>query len=333
MISMRPCFRIWLLISAGLVPALAQEPAAAPAPAPALTEQQVSAIMKQLTELEQQIQKMRGDTLTQVLQKLRTAASSDQAALGLYLDCEKLVNIERKEVNRQDAKRQEERMERNADKGNAKDIKEEGDFATAVRLQIEYLILTLEAHESDDVSKMIPKLQAYVQEVISKADKLKGRAGNYLNADLGGRNPFVSAFQLDRYLSAEGWTTRPLDFRGMWEQTILPYYQEKKKDELASQWDNRINAEAAYRKAAMPEPEFLLWSQNELPAVRWERAADLYAHGSNPVNGMAEMLKLIKEFPGHPDAKTWLAELRGLVEKAAAGSGAAASAPSGAGTQ
>lgn len=313
--------------------------------APVLTPQQVAAINTQLKELEAQIQRMRGDNLGMILQKLRNAASSDAAAMSLYEDCEKLVNIERKDVAREDAKRAEERIERTADKraGGAADEKQNGDLATAIRVQLQYLILTLEAHEAKDPAKMVPKLEAYVQELVGKAEKLRGRALGFLGAGFGGggggraqgggavgvggggRNIFVEAFQLQRYLSVEDWTNQPTDFGGMWTRTILPVLEKEKKDDLPAKYDQRINAEGAFRKGCMPEPEYLLWVQNELPALRWERAQYLFERGPSAVNAMADMLKVVKENPAHPDAPEWLKSLRDLV--ASAGAGAAPAAP------
>ncbi len=311
--------------------------------APVLTPDQIKNITTQLKELETQIQRMRGDNLSAILQKLRTAAASNAAAMSLYEDCEKLVNIERKDVAREEAKRAEERIERNAERrsADAEDLKQNGDMATAIRIQLQYLILTLEAHEANDPAKMVPKLQAYVQELLGQADKLRGRSLGFLGAGFGGggaarggqgggavgvgnggRNIFVEAFQLQRFLTVENWTNQPTDFSGMWTRTILPVFEKEKKDELPAQWDLRINSEGAFRKGCMPEPEYLLWVQNELPALRWERAQYLYENGPSAINAMADMLKVVKENPGHADAPQWLKTLRELVG-AAGGTGAA----------
>ena len=65
----------------------------------------------------------------------------------------------------------------------------------------------------------------------------------------------------------------------------------------------------------MTEPDFLLWSQNELPSLRWQRATYLYANGPSAINAMADMLKLIKDNPTHADAPNWVNELRILVNQ------------------
>lgn len=296
----------------------AQSPAPpAERPVVALTPEQIETISKQLAELEGQIDKLRNDTLSGILQKLRAAVGSDAAAMALYIDCEKLVSVGRKELDREEAKRVAERIERNNDRRNT-DPKDDGNPDLAARLQLQYLILSLEAHEAKERAPLIPKLQAYIQEVLANAEKLKGRTFGQLSQDLAGdRNPIVSAFQLQRYLKVDQWTTRPADLAGMWTQTLLPWYLENKPEELATLWDNRLTAEATLLKSILPEAEFTLWLQNEYPALRWQRAEYLVQRGPSPVNGLADMLKLIKEFPGHADAPKWLKGLRAYVESTA----------------
>jgi hypothetical protein len=290
----------------------------APRPAVTLTPEQIDLITKQLGELEGQIDKMRNDNLATVLQKLRAAVSSDAAAMSFFLDCEKLVSVDRKDMDRDEARRAAERIERAKDTRRAAGVDEEGDPGLAIRLQLQYLILSLEAHETKDRAAMIPKLQAYIAEVLAAAPKLKGRAFNQLSTDLrGNRNPVVSAFQIQRYLDVPEWTTNPADLAGMWERTILPWHLENKPSELPALWDNRLTAQATVLKAIMPEAEYALWLQSDYPALRWERAEYLVQKGPAPVNGLADMLKLIKEFPGHPDAPKWLKSLRAYIESSA----------------
>ncbi len=287
----------------------------APRAAVALTPEQLDMLTRQLAELEGQISKLRGDNLGQILQKLRAAAASNNSAMAFYVECEKLVSIGRKELDREQVKRMQERIDRGNDR-RAVNEKLDGDPALAVRLQLQYLILCLEAHETQDRAALIPKLQAYIQEVTASADKLKGRAFGQLAGNLAGRNPVVSAYQLERYLKAENWTNDATDLRGMWSQTLLPWYKDNRPEDLTAQWDQCVSALAIMRKATLSEAEYALWLQNELPALRWERAEYLAQNGTTPVNALADMLKLIKEFPGHADAPKWLAGLRAHLESA-----------------
>ena len=90
----------------------AQPQAQSPLPAIPLTPQQVEVINKQLADLEKQIQDMRGSTLGAVMQKLRSAVASDAASLSLLLDSEKLVNVERKDLDKTEERQRKENARR-----------------------------------------------------------------------------------------------------------------------------------------------------------------------------------------------------------------------------
>jgi len=297
--------------------AKAQAPADT-APKPALTEAQVSTVLNQLKELESQILQMRGSNLASVMAKLRAGMASDQAAMSLYLECDKIVNSERKEVDKAEARKRQDAIERNMERNNKGGGagNEEGDFGFAIRLGLQYILLTIEAHEAkdEDFKKMGPKLQEYIQAVVAAAPKLKGRAQGHLGNALTDRNPIVEAFNLNRFLNREKWSPRPADIGSMYTLTLIPLALENDElESLPTLWDARINAEGVFRKESMFAPEFELWTQNELPALRWQRATYLYEKGPSPINAMADMLKLIKENPGHADAPKWVQELRQMV--------------------
>lgn len=308
------------------VPLLAQDPAPKPEP-PKLTQQQVDVIVKQLADVEKAIEAQRGGNLASIIQKLRAATASERAALALYQDCEKL-NADRKAITRDDKRAREEQVKKQAEKNKpptAMEVKEDGDFGLAVRLQLRYLVLTLQAHETPDVEKILPDLNAYLQEVVSVSDKLRGRAGTYLAASLraggggrggrggGGGNPFVPAFQLADYLESDNWSFGPVDFGDIWDKTILPYYRAKKKSDLGAQWDARISAEGGYKKGTISDAEYSLWLQNEVPNIKWQKLRDLFENGEKPVNALADMLALVRDNPGHPNSPKWLEEFRKLV--------------------
>lgn len=319
---------VLVLSALGSLMAYAQEPAPgaaatsppAAAPEASLTDAQVSNVLTQLTALEEQVIKMRGSNLAAIIARLRTGMDSDQAAMNLYLECDRLVNSDRKEAAKVEARKRQEDMEKRMEqraKGGVE--KDEGDFGTAVRLGLQYLVLTLEAHEikEEDFHLMAPKLKDYIKSLVDAAPKLKGRAGNYLNTATSNNNPIVDAHSLGRYLNTKKWSRSPLDIGSMYSQTLLPVAEEFNKDSLPGLWDERIMAEGTFKKENLFKPEFELWTQIELPVMRWQRAMYLYDKGPSRVNALADMLKIIKENPGHPDAPLWVKGLRQLVNQSA----------------
>lgn len=313
-----------LLVSSLLpvsLPAQAPEETVPAVEKPKLTDQQVLSVLGQLKVLEADILAKRGTSLSSILTKLNEGMASDAAAQKLYTECELVVNSERKEESKAEARARAEQLERRLENGKNKGggggTVDEGDSALGIRLGLRYLIMTLEAHESkdEDFKKMVPKLQTYIQDLVASAPKLKGRALGMVNRVSGQGSPVVEAFQLDRYLQREAWSNNATAIGSMYDTTILKMAETDAKDSLPSLWDARILAEAAFRKENMTEPEHALWLQNELPALRWNRATYLYESGPSAINAMADMLKNIKENPGHADAPDWVQQLRQLVNE------------------
>lgn len=294
------------------LPAFGQEPAAPQT----LTPEQLTNVLKQITQLEDQIAAMRDGRLAAALQKIRAGVASPRDALNLFMECDKIVNADRKELDKAEARRRQEMMERREKNENAED---DGQFSQAVQLGLKYLALTLEANElkAEDKAAMIPKLQAYIQELVASAPNLRGRSLQYLASAVNDRNPIVDALRLSPFTKPRDWSPQAMDIGGMYKNTLLPTAEKYKPELLPTLWTERINAESALRKETMPAPEYELWLQDDVPALRWERASYLVEKGPSKINAMADMLALIKEFPGHADAPGWLSELRKSLNEVA----------------
>jgi len=234
-----------LLLASSLIHLSHAQTPAAPAEAkPTLTEAQVTSVLNQLKELETQISQMRGNTLASVMTKLREAMASDQAAMKLYLECDAIVNSERREVDKSEARKRQEMVEKSMERrgkgGGGND--EEGDFGYGVRLGLQYLVLTLEANEAkeDELKKLVPKLQEYIQTLLAAAPKLKGKTYGYLSGATSERNAIVSAFSLAPYIAPKNWSNSPTNIGGMYMQTILPTALADNKEDLPALWDARM---------------------------------------------------------------------------------------------
>jgi len=99
---------------------------------------------------------------------------------------------------------------------------------TGVRLALEYLALTLEAHEAKDIKDMIPKALAYHQTLLAQGRSSKAAPVPSLMAPVsgggGGRGSVgvgivVEAYQLQRFLQREGWPLQPADIMGTYERS------------------------------------------------------------------------------------------------------------------
>ncbi len=141
----------------------AQTPIPAPVttpPAPAsggLTAEQVLNIGKQLDLIESQITKNRTDALGTALARFRAAMGSERDALSLYLDCYKLENYDKRNLKQADFDEWKDRNEERL---------KNPDNMRGLQLQLEYLVLTIQAASMDDTSPLIPALQAFLQKAV-----------------------------------------------------------------------------------------------------------------------------------------------------------------------
>jgi hypothetical protein len=312
-----------LLVTSLSLTAWGQEAPTEPKPAPKvqLTPEQIKTVLTQLAELEKSILAQRGSSLAAVIGKLRTAASSDAAAANFIEDCDVLVNVTRKDGDRDDKRRIEQRVANAKRTDSKKEEEKDGDEMTGMRLGLEYMALTLEAHEAKSLDLMVPKVQAFHQALMAQGEKLRGRAGEILNAGGGRRgslNTVIEAYQLDDFMHREGWPTSALDVVQMYEDVILPSIRTKKPEAIGATWDSAIQVVGTISKGRMFEGEYAVWMAQELPEYRWSKAVDLVNYSTTPATGLSEMLKVVKDYPSHSKAPTWLNVLRGMVQPAEA---------------
>ncbi|MCB1278823.1 hypothetical protein [Prosthecobacter sp.] len=316
------------------------EPATPSVPKVVLTPAQTAHILKELEKIEAQIGQGRSGLFSAALTKFREGMASDSAALALYLDCYRLEHFERKNLKQSDFTDWRDRNETRL---------KDDDFKKALLLQLEYLVLSIQAQDIKEMKKMAPlvtALQAFIGKAITAvqgstkhsasgavSDKdagPKGGGGRKGGGGGGGGGPgadltgvlrqavtgseFATAYQLGDHLDKKDWDYRPLDVEGIYSKVILPYYLSEKPTELSAQWDARINAEVALRKALMSETEFNLFLKDEGPRMQWAKNNYLVSNNVNAINALADMLKIIQNYPGHPDAMGWLKDFRSIVK-------------------
>ncbi|MCF7784857.1 MAG: hypothetical protein K9N47_01985 [Prosthecobacter sp.] len=328
-------------------PASAQTPAAEPEKSESkviLTPAQTEHILKELEKVEAQIGKGRGSVFSTALAKFREGMASPAAALALYLDCYKLEHFDRKNLKQTDF------MDwRNKNEANLKDE----DFKRALWLQLEYLVLTIQAQEIDEPREMAPivtSVQAFLAKAITAVQGAtthsasgavtdkdvkgggQGGGGGGRRGGGGGNNvpagdimgtlrqsvassEFAKAYSLEDFLKRDEWEYQPLNVRGIYSNIVFPYYLAEKPTDLPVQWDSRISAEVAMQKAIKSETEFDEYYKDAGPRMTWEKNNYLVQRNVAPVIALADMLKVIQNYPSHPDAMNWLKEFRELVKE------------------
>ena len=66
----------------------------------------------------------------------------------------------------------------------------------------------------------------------------------------------------------------------------------------------------------MSETEFGILVKERQPELAWQKANFMLTNKVNPLQAMADMLKIVRENPTHPRAIEWLKALRDMVNLA-----------------
>ena len=297
-----------------------------------LKPDQVESVLSQLSDVEKTAVTFRSAFLQDAVEKLKKAAGSNGAALSLLKDCDEVVNAKRKsndKAAREAVERRAEQQKLQAEAQEEEELEKEGDMLEALRLGMEYLILTIEISETKNPSAMVPKLNNYHKLLLDAAPKLRGAAGEMLSRRLVSEQPtdyrrqrlittgslslIVNALQLEPFLNAADWSYDPSDIVGHYNHVMLKLARVEFKDKLPLLWDTAISLAGNYEKERLFKGEFELWTQRTLPSLQWAKAEDMVKYGQTPVTGLADMLKIIKGNPHHPSAISWISSLRNYV--------------------
>ncbi|MDB6007300.1 MAG: hypothetical protein JWR15_4287, partial [Prosthecobacter sp.] len=326
---MKPTQFLLLLAVLLASPAIAQTPAAPAVPATAplpvlLTPAQTDHILKELEKVESQIGQGRGTVFGAAMAKFREGAASPTAAMALFLDCYKLEHFDRRDLKQADFMDWRNRREV---------ILKDEDYKKALALQLEYLVLSIQAQDADDVKKMAPLVagaQAFLGRAITavqgslvhsasgavsdKESKGGGKGGGggggnakppSIDETLGKSvrdSEFARAYTLKDFMKKEEWEYEPLNVKGIYQKTIFPYYLEDKPTEVATQWDLFINTELALRKALMSETQYNEFAKEAGPRMQWDKYSYIVEKNVSPLKALDDMLKIIQTYKIHSDA-------------------------------
>ena len=221
----------------------------------------------------------------------------------------------------------------------------EGEARNAARLYFQYLALTLQRSSGTLVKDMLPAIINYTKELAAdqagmdnledtikhekeRADAKRGNPrktndaevkkmhDSILNHGLGG-SIVVQWLKLGEWVKVENWEGTPGNLDGIYEQTILPELRLQRDQRVLEYWDMKIKREgdnAAKSKLEFEHDKFLTL---KMPALLWKKAADMAALGQKN-RAASEMFSLIRKYPSHPDAASWMGKLEEMLMPAAA---------------
>ncbi|MFC5051305.1 hypothetical protein ACFPK9_11870 [Rubritalea spongiae] len=254
-------------------------------------------------------------------QAYRSAMNSDSDALDFYLKCYEKLNFTDKGKSYSDFrnwKSNEKNKERHSESG----------FRCALRHQLNWLTLTIEAaqlqQKEKPVSELAPKVKAAIDNIYADAETLDGFE-DMLKQNVKG-TVFAKVYGFGTY-TIKDWPNTPLNISDVYEKIIFPSYRENKQaDKLRSAWKQRIMYEELMlehwsqerdtkrigMKKDMQSPEYLKFIETEKPNLEWEMELDVFEAGDE-LGAAQRMLAHIKANVGHNNILKWVKQLHELV--------------------
>ena len=246
----------------------------------------------------------------------REAMITDDAAVDLYLKCIEKVNFEnrqKKDSEFRDWKRKE------------ADRLGEPSFRLALRYQLRWLVLTLQAaSDKADVRNLATEAQETVDSVFRDADKLQSQ-GALLGQPVTS-TVFARAYEIGG-LDNEKWAPSPVQLEQIYEKIIFPIYRfPDRVDSLRAAWNRRIQQEGikisiiaatgeGKRNAlstAPQSPEEEKFIAETVPELQWQMEMDLFRSGDETAAAM-RMFQHIEKYISHRSARDWSEEFSTLL--------------------
>ena len=312
--TLRPHLRKSGLVAAGFVLSL---PLVGNAEPEVLTEADRIAVIEQLEAIQKRSDERVSGLYRRALSDYRIAIQSDTATMELYLKCiEKVQFIEqyKKPIEFREWKR------RNKDKHNSVS------FRMALRHQLSWLLLSIEAAQKDgDLSEMGARAISHLDQIFNNAANLQEHrqvlSQNALNS------VFARAYSLN--IKVEGWPDSALDIANIYDKVVLPSLRKPTRiGALRNAWTQRVRHEGQVfekwnddevdttrigTKESLRSPDFDKFLAERRPTLQWMKEVDCYEVGDQK-GSVVKMLSHIEKNITHKDAPEWISKLQELVD-------------------
>lgn len=264
----------------------------------------------------------------------REALASDDAAVDLYLKCYEKVNFEDQQKDKAAFL-----IWRRGDEAKAK-LGDPG-FKLALRIQLRWLILTLQASSEKANMKVIgAEGQEVVDGLFQAADKLRGQEHELAQGVTS--TVFAKVYDIGHVDSENKWPQSPINLAEFYGSVVFPPLRTPDRVEaLRAAWTKRIQQElikieawagAKPRPAPNPKgkgkgekpdhktpvapdktPEYERFITETLPDLQWQMELDLFRHGDE-AGAAKRMLKQIQAHPDHKSCHAWAEEFANLLK-------------------
>lgn len=273
-----------------------------------LSQVDIQLLMDRLEALSEGEQTRAGSRHGTARSAFDAAMRSDDAAHDLYLKCVEKVRFDDENLSSQAFREWKRRH---------KDRDDSPEFRRALRHQLNWLTLTLDAVAVEEFGELGPKAMARLDAIAKDADELRGQQG-VLKQDVL-QTVFATAYNLGG-LKIENWPNAPLRLTEVYNQVVLPPLRKSAKlEELRMAWQKRIQYEGSLADSWGRETErgeqsvtMQKFLSEKRPNLQWEMENDLFKAGDQ--RGAAlRMLKHIEKYFGHKNEARWITDFEALV--------------------
>lgn len=319
------------------------------------TAEENAQILEKFAKAQKDFDVRKKDIANTALAKFTSGALSEDAAVQLYFTCEQILRDRLPALDgqtRPDLRERQEQMKQAAEQ-----ISASPGYAAMLQLQLQYLVLTMEAPGFKDRGALISRLKDFAIKAVGlvkmysapPADSDQSRTGGKggsastrremekrreMQQDERSRRQvlqisqqgamgsvFAQAYNLHSYFKPmEGWPDSPLAIANAYNGMILPYYRENKKEFLGPAWDDYLNLEATLQRCAMDDRGYARWGMGAYKNLQWSKWMDLLRNGVNRVMAADELAKLCSENPTHPSVGGWIEQLATEMQVLSGGS-------------
>lgn len=241
----------------------------------------------------------------------KEGVASDTAAHDLYLKCVEKVRFQ------DEAKKTNEFREW---KRRHKDRTDSAGFRRALRHQLNWIVITLEAAQNEDnLGAMGPRGTAVIEAILKDADVLKGQE-RLLRSDVMD-SVFATAYSVNN-ASPASWPKSPLAIAQIYDSLILPPLRSPETlPALRQGWLKRIEHEGLILESWTEEgsdgkdrkPAFEKWLMNGRHELTWSMEVDLFNNGDQR-KAAIRMLEHLKGNLNHESAPKWINQFTSLVK-------------------
>lgn len=301
-------------------------------------------LLKELDQIASGVQNKIQSRRDSALSQIQAASSSGGSAVDFYLHA--LENTKYRENHQEfvDWRRKNEELLRSISLQNA------------AQLQLRYLVLALQRSDKNDAFAQISQSLAYLN-TLAALNSLNDISS--ASSDAPGENvpknsqkivkttssdkPYPEALALiqqplnassvvawlqiaDLLPKTDSFAPSPGNYQQIMEQNVRTPLRAKNDPRLPLTWDTQIAMESALATKSGSQQQADAFNQTRLPDLLFKKAKDTAAIGQ-PNRAIAEIIKLIQDYPADPDMKQWIDFARGLIASAVPTPTPAAQAP------